>query len=284
MITECQINMPDWNDLVRNTIYYSTTNHGFYIALGKYVSANTFLLGYHATCRDDILYEVRKRVRKSGFSKAENLQKMAFGFISYNCSTKPLKTRMLRAQKMLNDIEKQLRWKRTKFYFFDSIRVNNKRAKAGYTIKKIGRGTKYETLAIAAMEGSKCWVQNPFFVHILLGIVKQCFHLNKEIKENEAMEEFLTRLAKGRVSGGPRGSGYSSAHLWVKLLKERRKVFGPFEKADLYKQNRQKYSTVYALGVNNLVELTSSINVVNAEGYKLAESMKKWRKSLSKRG
>jgi DNA-binding ferritin-like protein (Dps family) len=283
MLREIQLSPNRWAD-ISNTTYVNSP-------LVKFITGheeNGTFIGKHAyTCRDDILSDMRSYVKKVTFKNAKYLSKLQFGIVVYDY-TGTFDKRLKFAQTLLNDVERQLKWKRSKFTILDHVNVCTATGKT--TRKLIGKTTRktniYHNLSIALLEGSKCWVQNPFFPHIILGTIKQAIYKYNQIKECKAktMGEMLTLFAN--AEGGnklvAKGGGYDYAHLWVPLLKDRKKVFGTFKKTDLFKL-AGNYSVAYGFGVHALLYgIHSTSEIYNKNGKNLASFLEKWKLTLKK--
>jgi len=270
-----------WRD-ISNTLYI---NGSFMKILLGYEKDGAFLVKHAFSCRDDVLSEIRKHVKTKGFENAERLSKMRFGLIGY-FSTNMFETRLKFAEEVLNGVERQLKWKRTKITMMDSINIFTKTGKTRKV--KIGKAVKKNSdnynVSVALLEGSKCWVQNPFFIHIILGTIKQSFYKYVSLKKYKAKTlEDVLNLISGTGSVVPAsGGGYEYANLWIPLLKNRRKIFGTFRKSDLFK-SRGSYVASYGLGVNALLCDVDNLNrIYDKDGRNLGQFVSKWKRSLKR--
>jgi len=270
-----------WSD-ISNTTYMSGS---FMKILLGYEKDGVFFAENAFSCRDDVLSEIRSYVRENGFGKAERLSKMRFGLIGYFCTT-TFETRLKFALKLLNDVERQLKWKRSKITFLNSVNIvtktgNERKFEIGKAAKKTN--TRFN-ISIALLEGSKCWVQNPFFVHIILGTIKQSFYRYARIRQHKAdtLEDMLLLFSKAGNVISSSGGGYEHADLWVKLLKDRKKVFGTFRKSDLFK-SKGEYVTSYGLGVNALLCGVDNLSrIYDKNGKNLWQFVSKWKRGLKR--
>lgn len=289
--TMIPIRIPGIRSIVDYTCYSNT-----YVILGKINEGKKlFLENGPITCRDimvglfkeDYLLSYLENRGTAHMVREEsgcvpigviNTGKTAFAIFSTAMSQRKLDDGLNSLLPLLNKFEKARKWKRTKYHGFKI---------KGKTIATAVNGGKMIT-------GSKCWSSNPFFLYIYLAAFKlftyyDCEYEGKNFIEIvktaktlqeafEFAEECLTRYHYQ----------YGGASKWLKVIKDRRKIFKGFTADDLFfteKCRKLQITTLNDIGVHFLLSCEHSVlwerslkRIINSEGVTLLQRIGPWRK------
>jgi len=144
---------------------------------------------------------------------------------------------------LLHPFEKVRHWKRTKIYTGNAITVNSSNISKDNTI--------------ALVIGSRCWVNNPFFLYIYSAVFKGFMHpLSssevhvQQIRNASTMQEYFNRLEEGGYYQ------YENASLWLDVIKDRKKLFKHFTIEDMAIRKRaaDNIEPAYGYGIYELVD------------------------------
>jgi len=164
------------------------------------------------------------------------------------------------AVKLLNKLEKTLKWKRTKLQ-----RCIKPRSCA--------KGTK-----LWLITGSRCWVNNPYFMYIYLAVFKVMVGWPEDLKYGTKTVQDLFVLAKKKLTNGyPQ---YEHMPEWLDVVRHRKEIFEGFTTKTLYTNEnaiKSGESLFYGLGIHTFLNLPGALRrVVSDDGVLLSARAKKW--------
>lgn len=170
---------------------------------------------------------------------------------------------------LLNKFEKKMHWKQTKAFPIEF---------EGVTLGPDER--------LFLIRFSKCWVNNPYFLYIYLGFYKLTIFgsrhdtSRKYLRQTDSLEQLVEELTKRKLS-----PPYQHLHLWLDIIKQRKRLFKGFSRRSLYLSvNTSESSTPLCnCGIatlcrtpSNNYSLTATNKFRNEQGKKLGSEYKKW--------
>lgn len=164
---------------------------------------------------------------------------------------------------LLNKLEKSLKWRRTKAY--------ECKTKPSWGAKS----------RIWAIEGSKCWVNNPYLMYIYLAVFKVMFGWHAPGKYNTKTVQELFVYAHMKLRN--EYTQYEYMPEWLDIIKDRAKLFRGFTTETLYSNKEtieNQEAALYSLGVHCIFKSCTRLkNVISSGNVKLFDRVQKWHKT-----
>jgi len=187
------------------------------------------------SCRDTLV-----AANKKGYLRNEMDYSSTNLIIYRRLKNEDLHERMLMAKTLLNTIEKANKWKRSKVYKIDEIKIHPTMT----DIRTKGGQAEY-------IVGSKCWIQNMYFLYAYVQILRAFSDLGNKLEGITTLKQFAKKVT-GDI---PIKNNYGIGK-WQAIFQKRLKLFKGVTP-------KKMYSLMANDGIQTLCSDCTAIDIVN---------------------